>query len=142
MRLHTVGCKVLITQDCRDGERATGKTGIYEGDFPFSVCVKVSEDDFREYLYEDWVSGKITLSDGRRAIDVVPQLNREGMEPPFWFQSDNPRIRLEDGSVIWGCQCWWCAADEQGNLPTIGEGQQSQENTIAALRGLLDCIKQ
>lgn len=19
----------------------------------------------------------------------------------------NPRIRLDDGSVVWGCECWW-----------------------------------
>lgn len=19
----------------------------------------------------------------------------------------NPKIRLDDGSIVWGCQCWW-----------------------------------
>jgi hypothetical protein len=24
----------------------------------------------------------------------------------------NPKIVLDDGRVVWGCQCWWCREDE------------------------------
>ena len=25
----------------------------------------------------------------------------------FSEQISNPRIRLDDGKVVWGCECWW-----------------------------------
>ena len=28
----------------------------------------------------------------------------------------NPRIRLQDGSVVWGCECWWKPVSEAGAL--------------------------
>lgn len=69
-----IGDKVRITEDCRPGGTATGKTGTYEGMFP-------APDGF-----------------------------------------DNPRIRLEDGSVIWGAECWWGSAD----TPTTEAVEQTQ----------------
>ena len=31
----------------------------------------------------------------------------------------NPRIRLQDGSVIWGYECWWHPVDQAGPLPQM-----------------------
>ena len=33
----------------------------------------------------------------------------EGMmgDALFEEQVSNPRIRLDDGKVVWGCECWW-----------------------------------
>lgn len=33
----------------------------------------------------------------------------------------NPRIRLQDGSVIWGIECWWCLVEQAGPLPQMQE---------------------
>ncbi len=22
-------------------------------------------------------------------------------------QHENPKIRLDDGRIVWGCECWW-----------------------------------
>lgn len=24
----------------------------------------------------------------------------------------NPKIKLDDGSVVWGCECWWAGEEE------------------------------
>lgn len=29
----------------------------------------------------------------------------------FNFGQDNPRIDLDSGKTVWGCECWWGAAD-------------------------------
>lgn len=31
--------------------------------------------------------------------DVSPMLNEFGV--------NNPKITLDDGKVVWGCECWW-----------------------------------
>jgi len=25
----------------------------------------------------------------------------------FNFGQENPRIRLDNGDIVWGCECWW-----------------------------------
>lgn len=35
-----------------------------------------------------------------------------GEEPcPKLFNIKNPKIILDNGNVIWGCECWWGNAD-------------------------------
>lgn len=46
----------------------------------------------------------------------------------------NPRMRLQDGSVIWGCECWWKPVEEAGPLPQM---QQELEKYKEFVRGLL-----
>ena len=36
----------------------------------------------------------------------------------FNFGQENPRIRLDNGDIIWGCECWW------------GEEKKFKENYI------------
>jgi hypothetical protein len=31
---------------------------------------------------------------------------------PFGSSFPNPRITLDDGVVVWGCQCWWGDEEE------------------------------
>jgi len=49
----------------------------------------------------------------------------------FW---PNPRIRLQDGSVIWGYECWWHPVDQAGPLPQM---QAELEKHKAWCRDLL-----
>lgn len=48
-----------------------------------------------------------------------------GDEQPPGFPFDNPKINLDDGSVVWGYQCWWGAEEDfetsfiQGRTVTV-----------------------
>lgn len=65
------------------------------------------------------------LGYGTYAGDFVPpsdaegfalELNRCGVE--------NPRIDLDDGKVVWGCECWW--GPEMSIRDLIGDRQVVQ----------------
>lgn len=47
---------------------------------------------------------------------------------------ESPRIRLQDGSVIWGYQCWWNPVQTAGPLP---QEQVKLEKTKEFLREVL-----
>lgn len=37
----------------------------------------------------------------------------EGMQPcPLLNDIPNPRIKLDDGSTVWGMECWWGPEDK------------------------------
>ena len=121
------GMRVLIVQDCRDGSPATGQTGIYEGDFPRGALVKI-DGELCEYDYAKWVEWLET------APKPKPPLWDQGEPEPegdSWFPTDNPRIRLEDGSVIWGDECWWRPAED---APPLAEAQEDLEKHKTVLR--------
>lgn len=109
MGIYPVGCKVLVVEDIREGSPATGKTGIYEGDFPLTAIVKYNGET-REVDYEPFVKAVWSK--------MIPFWERGKPKPEgnYWFEIDNPRIRLEDGSTIWGAECWW-QPDENQELP-------------------------
>ena len=49
--------------------------------------------------------------------EVVPELSELGIQGTFLGmlgekQIPNPKIRLDNGTVGWGCQCWW-GSEEQ-----------------------------
>ena len=60
--------------------------GVYEGDYPYGdeAC--------------GWVRNMI--KEAERMVE------EEGVESPFDIRN-NPRIRLDSGKVVWGCECWW-----------------------------------
>jgi len=35
----------------------------------------------------------------------------------------NPRIRLDSGAVVWGCECWWGPEDEYKQILADWEAQ-------------------
>lgn len=59
----------------------------------------------------------------------------EGMHTLSDDGMENPRIRLQDGSVIWGIECWWAPVRTAGPLP---QEQQALEEHKASLRELFD----
>ena len=116
------GSKVLIIEDCREGSPATGQVGIYEGEFPRGAVVFL-HDGAKELNYEPFINKEIKFTGGKweglPVVTMVPFWSPGGREPhplgetypvvtdpkpepPYWFPTDNPRIRLPDGSVIWG----------------------------------------
>jgi len=46
-----------------------------------------------------------------------------------------PCFRLQDGSTIWGCECWWTRAENAGLLPKM---QQALEEYKTHLRDVFD----
>lgn len=48
------------------------------------------------FVLPDGVTGPVgALADAARAAEI-----------------ENPRIRLDNGDVVWGCECWWGSEEE------------------------------
>lgn len=54
---------------------------------------------------------------------IAAEMKREGKLPED-FVWKNPRITLDDGTVIWGAQCWW--GTEDSIRSSIGDRQVIQ----------------
>jgi hypothetical protein len=50
----------------------------------------------------------------------------------------NPRIRLQDGSVIWGYECWWTPVRVAGPLPDEQRALEAHKTIWRAAIALLD----
>lgn len=127
------GTKVLIAEDVRDGNPATGKLGVYEGNFPRSVALTKDGGKTwfsQEYDYELFVNTGGTETFPLWASGETPA---GGV---FAMVMTNPRIRLEDGSVIWGDECWWGEAE---NI-TFEEAVKQTKETKQAVIGVLDLL--
>jgi hypothetical protein len=55
----------------------------------------------------------------------------------YYSVLENPRIRLEDGSVIWGAECWWGTADD---APPLAEAQARTEKLKTAISSVMKAI--
>lgn len=42
----------------------------------------------------------------------------------------NPRMRLQDGSEIWGIECWWLPVEHAGPLPQMQEELEEHKRAI------------
>ena len=50
---------------------------------------------------------------GVRLEDAVPDASVGGFGPILMRMGrTNPRIRLDSGDIVWGCECWWGAEAE------------------------------
>jgi hypothetical protein len=140
------GERVLIVEDVRDGHIATGKTGIYEGDFPLTITLgyQVSEEveiEWRgEYDYQDFINGKITLFNGKPANTIYKEWKppESCPRPLFAMPMNNPRIHLDDGSVIWGVECWWKPMEYAANK--LEDDQKELETEKEFLRTVANAI--
>ena len=59
---------------------------------------------------------------------IISMKNPEEMPPPDLVKErggqivkapDNPKIRLDDGSHVYGCQVWWSPMDAPGPEPSV-----------------------
>lgn len=152
------GDKVLIIEDCREGSPATGQVGVYEGKFPRAAIVR-GLGFWREYSYDVFIEGKVRFTAGEFTLDPLvkhipfwslgnrePHPKGEGFpvlatahdpKPPYWFSTDNPRIRLPDGSTIWGDECWWGDAK---TAPPLEEAQADLKDHKTVLRGMAQAM--
>ena len=49
-------------------------------------------------------------------MEFINEMKQKGELPADW-EFKNPRITLDDGRVVWGCQCWWGAEASIANDP-------------------------
>jgi hypothetical protein len=60
------------------------------------------------------------LGYGKYAGSEIPPKGITLMGVPLAeFGIENPKILLDDGKVVWGCECWWGPEDKVKN--TIGK---------------------
>jgi len=83
------GQRVGAICGARDGVVEFFGYGVYEGDF-------VPGDDKSDPKPVGWVA------DMREAMATMAETG----------QSPNPRIRLDSGEIVWGCECWWGPEEE------------------------------
>lgn len=85
--------------------------------------VKVWNGDHTEYLGEGEYVGDVTvyiiqMPDGNiQSVKNAEEKPPPEMIPPGAFlreSPDNPKIVLDSGDVVYGCQVWWEPADQAG----------------------------
>ena len=54
------------------------------------------------------------LGYGEYVGDRVPDVSAAGMlaELARFMLRENPKIKLDSGQIVWGCECWWSPEDE------------------------------
>ena len=53
------------------------------------------------------------LGYGVYEADEIPDEQAGGMAPLVRAMGrENPKIRLDNGDVVWGCECWWDKEEE------------------------------
>lgn len=81
--------------------------------------------DFGKDRYEKMVGRKVlavnTINNERRYVEVLGRGTFLGVFPPDTALGNiaddvrelgelNPKIELNDGQIVWGCECWWMDA--------------------------------
>jgi len=72
---------------------------------------------FKEKVFEPYRVGAILNSEGKK-INFLGYGEYVGDEVPpedtpgFNMGMPNPKIVLDNGKVVWGCQCWWGPEEE------------------------------
>jgi hypothetical protein len=77
-------------------------------------------------MYQPGIRVIITM-DCRQGSPATGQLGV--YEGDFLYEDsfENPRIRLDDGTCIWGCECWW--------EPYNGQDLESSQRKLWAYLG-------
>jgi len=131
------GTEVLITRDVRKlapEQLVSGQIGIYEGDFPVSVSVHLG-NEFVEYDYARFMQFNAQQEKPIPSIqEAIASGDVNWKQNAFYMVSDFPRIRLPDGSYIWGYECWWGEAE---GAPPLPEAQAQTEQVIELLRSAI-----
>lgn len=81
--LHKPGERVFAVASGKDGVLEVYGAGVYEGDFP----------------YLDTASTEPMSPEAMMKHDMAV-VDRGG-------SMHNPRIKLDNGKYVWGCECWW-----------------------------------
>jgi len=121
--------------------------------------VKVWNGDKSKYLGEGTLVGFVTVyvfrnPDGGISSSTFAEEEPEGIPGELIEKIDsNPKIQLDDGRIVYGCQTWWAPieANEEGlryhdtesklKCPCCGKDLFTIKMTTEALDQLLDLIR-
>lgn len=91
---YTPGMRVAVVQSIEEGKVHLYGYGVYEGDFPYD-----------EESAEVPPVGLVSILAQKAGIET------------------NPRLKLDNGQTVWGCECWWCPIEklkeEYGELEIV-----------------------
>jgi len=95
----------------------------------FPIRVKVWNGDQTEYLGEGDYIGNVSvyfieMPDGSLQTNDNPENEPESWQIPeggtIRHSSDNPKIVLDSGRVVYGCQCWWVPKESKDKEKPCG----------------------
>lgn len=101
-----IGDRVMALESMNDNVVRVYGCGVYEGDFP-----RPEESDG---VFGTTAEMKATAVELWGPEESWSDKQRKSFEASI----SNPRIRLDNGDVVWGCQCWW--GDEEQTKRHIG----------------------
>lgn len=131
--------RAVIVIDCRPGGTAAGKKATIEGVFPHFVIVSKKGEPLKTLALEEidaWLEAE-------RAAGRPEPTKVNGFDPRpdyYWTVFENIRLRLEDGSEIWGEECYW-AFEEQLGDKTLAELQEAAHSQAQAYRKILEALE-
>jgi hypothetical protein len=102
-----IGCRVFAIFQSKDGIAHYLGDGIYEGDFPPPGGKK--PPTFEEMLADPEVKKPPGLSEEQLRANHESFING----PLGTLLYKNPRIKLDNGDVVWGKECWWGALEQK-----------------------------
>lgn len=77
-------------------------SGVYEGDFlPPAITPEAATAEYKNRL------PMIAASLKEQGIYVRIELTDEEVLAGATAMLGNPRIKLDNGKTVWGCECWW-----------------------------------
>ncbi len=79
-------------------------------------------DDVQFLGYGTYEGREVPPKTGKNSLTCI--LNEAGME--------NPKIKLDNGDIVWGCECWWGTEDA---AKEILEGRNIKDVRISDFRG-------
>lgn len=129
------GTRVLITRDIRDiPNKRDGQIGIYEGDFPLTVLMDFG-GGVKEYDYESFMRWNAEQEYPIPSVDEAKLSGDPHWKNRLWYVvMENPRIRLPDGSCVWGAECWWGPAE---GAPPLEEAQAQTDAFAGAVAAVM-----
>jgi hypothetical protein len=101
--MHTPGERVFAIASGKNGVLDVYGAGVYEGDFPYGDITST-----------DLMSPEAQSKHNLHVLDHGGTLC-------------NPRIRLDSGKYVWGCECWW---GPEAALRKEYEGYELRERDI------------
>ena len=93
MAVKEVGARMGAMMGSKGGRVQLFGYGVYEGDF--KIPMDSEEVGAPVGFTADMV--RDAIRDGHLTEEEAPS---------------NPRIRLDDGKVVWGCECWWASEEK------------------------------
>lgn len=87
---------------------------------------RFTPDKHPDLTYDDQGRVRVSVTSGAAAypgLAADPLIAQQNMGKQGWCEEDvpcpelggrsNPKITLDDGTVIWGYQCWWAPVTQQ-----------------------------